>query len=1385
MERLAMHRQMVLCSLLVMGSVRFASSQTSSLALEPLNVHPVDRVLTVVDDNQRVVLSGNRHPLARVKNDLGAAPPGRRMDDMILVLLPDQQQQNMLDELAVAQQNPASTYYHRWLTPESYTLYFGISYNDRQQVEIWLMSHGLQVNEIAPGGQSILFSGTVAQVEDAFHTEIHAYQIDGELHYANATDPELPVALKPVVDGVVSLHDFRSQPVHTRDRQLSDNTVSLTLSDFATRYNLAPLYASGINGAGESIAVAGRTNIDLLDVQQFRASFGLPVNQPEILVNEADPGRLGLEDETRAILDVEWAGAVAQSASIKYVVSGSTGATDGTLLSAKYIVGHNLAPVMSVSFDLCEAALGASANHFLNSLWEQAALQGITVIVSSSNDEPDGCNDPSHTQVAKRQSVNGIASTPYDLSVIGTDLHRVAGYGVDAEPPATTGGESAIYAKPWWQYRDGTPDGAHRAVPDVTFASEDQDVYPILLNGSFEVAEGNAFASACFAGIMAMVVQSTGARQGNAAPILNSLAIRQELYGGASELHKPEVIGNNVSGSYEAIIGIGSVNAYSVVTHWADSRNGAESVALNISRWPGVIKRTVLPLAALLSPLALRAQTPVAAPPPVLFYSDIDSGPATGGEGGKDGAFVCVYGEHFGATQGSSQVIVGATAAAAYKVWRDPGAPYLPGHYAKACVQLSHRAPKGMQTIQLTTSQGASNTLPFNVRTGNVYFATPSGSDKNSGSSSAPFATLQKCKNALSPGDICYLHAMTDIALDSYASLWLNTSGTAGNPKAIVAYPGETVTLDATVNHIGRAMFNYVRGGYVSYWTIAGLTFIGYNVGVDFTSGTDFRLVDNDITAPGANTAGAMSAGLAGGGTPAQPLDTIAIYGNRTHDVGCGDPGDAAHYFNYASSPHPCGWTPAGKVSSSGTTVTQSVFSTGTQLPDVIKATNPANGQVQIRRLAVSATQPCAETKRGGFPCSSWNGKTQKFTIDQPFSPDLPSGTQLYFRFYAPAKTEHNVYFSAYTYHLDFGWNEIDGNQGRACRGFQIFHDAIPNNHDLLIHDNYIHDIVCDGINMNAFDATCGPVKIYNNLIVNTGQGVSDIIADLPGGGANYSAIYMSGSGTILPWLAEKSAIKSVGQPGTTQYSYAPVALFNGFYIIGPTSTTRTGNSSLNEVNYNTILLPALPHGASSWSIIRRMGGDSIGMVASGLAGESTFSDKGLSGDGKSYAQAGMCLASSGEPLYPDQLMVYNNTIVNGGVVTNAAGMQWPGSNEEIGRFYDFHDFTTKLVLSNNIIIQPSGSGVPYWKAYQPSTANVVGTNNLCNGIGACPSAFTASETGDPKFVDQAGRDFHIQSGSAAIATTSRPLAPLDLDGLVRNSPYAAGSYAAHIGASK
>ena len=149
--------------------------------------------------------------------------------------------------------------------------------------------------------------------------------------------------------------------------------------DFATIYDMLPLWNSGINGAGQTIAIVGRTNINPLDATDFWALFGLtvPANKLNIILNGTDPGVNG--DESEADIDVQWSGAVAPQATIDFVTSASTETTDGVDLSAVYIVDNNLAPVMSESYGQCELGLGTAGNQFYSALWEQAAAQGISV----------------------------------------------------------------------------------------------------------------------------------------------------------------------------------------------------------------------------------------------------------------------------------------------------------------------------------------------------------------------------------------------------------------------------------------------------------------------------------------------------------------------------------------------------------------------------------------------------------------------------------------------------------------------------------------------------------------------------------------------------------------------------------------------------------------------------------------------------------------------------------------------------------------------------------------------------------------------------------------------------------------------------------------------
>src|SRR6266568_7404810 len=171
----------------------------------------------------------------------------------------------------------------------------------------------------------------------------------------------------------------------------SNGAHVLMPQDWATIYDVSALYAQGLDGTGQSLAVLGRVDIALSDVRKFRTKAGLPANDPQVIVNGIDPGFPWGNDELESAMDVEWAGTMARNATVKFVTTKS-GTTDGINLSAQYAVNHKVAPIVSLSYGLCEAALGTAGNAFWNSTWTQAAAQGMSVFVSSGDGGAAGCD---------------------------------------------------------------------------------------------------------------------------------------------------------------------------------------------------------------------------------------------------------------------------------------------------------------------------------------------------------------------------------------------------------------------------------------------------------------------------------------------------------------------------------------------------------------------------------------------------------------------------------------------------------------------------------------------------------------------------------------------------------------------------------------------------------------------------------------------------------------------------------------------------------------------------------------------------------------------------------------------------------------------------------
>ncbi|WP_165418510.1 S53 family peptidase [Dyella amyloliquefaciens] len=388
------------------------------------------QVTRAPNDNDRVSLPGNVSPFATADNDRGAVADSQPLEHLQLLLKRPADREAALEQFMQSQQTKGSPNYRQWLTAEQFGQQYGPSQLDIDAVTSWLKSHGFTVNQVYPSGTMIDFSGTAGLVRSAFRTEIHHLSVNNVAHIANMSDPQIPAAFAGVVQGLVSLHDFRP---HTNFKPHADYTFTSSGStyqavvpaDLAKIYNFTPVYNAGITGTGQTIVLIEDTNVySTADITTFRSTFGLPTAtftqvHPSSCTN---PGVVTGNDG-EAELDVEWAGAAAPGATLELASCADTSTTFGGLIAIENLINASGTPpaIMSVSYGECEAENGATANAAYISTYEQAASEGVSVFVSSGDEGAASC-DADKTNATHGIGVSGFASTPYNVAVGGTDF---------------------------------------------------------------------------------------------------------------------------------------------------------------------------------------------------------------------------------------------------------------------------------------------------------------------------------------------------------------------------------------------------------------------------------------------------------------------------------------------------------------------------------------------------------------------------------------------------------------------------------------------------------------------------------------------------------------------------------------------------------------------------------------------------------------------------------------------------------------------------------------------------------------------------------------------------------------------------------------------------
>jgi len=486
-----------------------------------------DRVIAEIDPGSEVALPGSVSPHALAKSDVGRVASGTKISGITMYFKPSAEQQAALDALLKAQQTVGSSYYHKWLSPEEYANRFGLSDNDLARVQSWLEQQGFSVDRVANSHNSIRFSGTTAQVESAFQTELHNYKIDNQTHFANSAPISVPSALSGIIESVRNVDDFRPKPqVRFRSAQstrVNPNFTSsqsgnhyLTPEDVATIYDINGAYNSGYTGTGQSIAVVGQSEVDLSDIEHFQTAAGLAVKDPSvILVPDSGTAEFSSGDEAESDLDLEYTGGIAKSAII-YLVYVGNNSNYSVWDSLQYAIDTKIAPIISMSYGGCEPDLSSSDYSAMESILEQGASQGQSVIVASGDTGSTACyadlaSNTAPTAEEEELAVNYPASSAYVTALGGTEFPSAdvstssttyweSASGSDAVSSAKSyipeqvwnddsstvgvddgseyalsaggGGASILTARPSWQSGvTGIPSGSYRLVPDISIDS--------------------------------------------------------------------------------------------------------------------------------------------------------------------------------------------------------------------------------------------------------------------------------------------------------------------------------------------------------------------------------------------------------------------------------------------------------------------------------------------------------------------------------------------------------------------------------------------------------------------------------------------------------------------------------------------------------------------------------------------------------------------------------------------------------------------------------------------------------------------------------------------------------------------------------------------------
>ncbi|WP_323639677.1 S53 family peptidase [Pectobacterium polonicum] len=451
---------------------------------------------------------------------------------------------------------------NRPLSRASYARKFSADEADIEHVRAFARHYRLSIEREHPASRTVFLTGTVGQMEQAFHVSLARYDHKQGTFRGRSGGIYLPEYLQGVVIAVLGLDDRLATNccLHVNE---AFSTVAKRPSGY-TPLELAEHYHfPEHDGAGQCIGIIELGGgYHLPQLNHYFKRMG--VNPPQIVdvcvggaanaLTSSDGGKEVNPIDIEVQMDIEIAGTLAPAAKIVVYFAPNTDAGFLEAINAAIHDERNAPSVISISWGGSESKWTAQALQVFNQAFQTAAALGITVCVASgdqgaSDGEPHGVH------------VNFPASSPYVLACGGTRLQKmqeeIAWHSRDGS--ATGGGVSQYFTLPSWQLGLSLVDkygGQHalqyRGVPDVSGNADPETGYLVEVNGQEGVVGGTSAVAPLWAGLLARMLALTESV---------SLFIPPLLYRNRNSC-KDIVRGNNgafvASEGWDACTGLGS-----------------------------------------------------------------------------------------------------------------------------------------------------------------------------------------------------------------------------------------------------------------------------------------------------------------------------------------------------------------------------------------------------------------------------------------------------------------------------------------------------------------------------------------------------------------------------------------------------------------------------------------------------------------------------------------------------------------------------------------------------------------------------------------------------------------------------------------------------------